>query len=493
MKCCFGRNQRRGDGRGKLRVRAVLCGLLAVVVLMGGFMVFKPLPRGLDFTGTWYPLKDVSFLRDITYTDAQGVRRHDQQIMDEMLAMITQAETLLVLDQFLFNDFAGKEGAILRPLSHALTDAIVARKKANPALAVWCITDPLNTLYGGVVSPQQERLRASGVAVIETRLTALRDSNPLYSAWWRTLLRFWPMRWGPKLPNPLGLGRVPLQSYLRLLNFKANHRKTLVADRDGVLWGMVSSANPHDASSAHHNVAVKFRGRPVRDLVETERVVAAFSGGEVPGEPRREMVVIDGQKGGSIEGRILTERAVERAALELLDTAEAGDQIMLAMFYLSSRPIVRGLLRAHGRGVKVRVLLDPNKDAFGREKNGVPNRPVGAELDRAGIPVRWALTRGEQFHTKLLARLRADGQATVLLGSSNYTRRNLRNYNLETVIEVRGPIEDAFFEDVRAYLKRIWTNGNGAEISANFAVYDDASRWHRWLYRFQEATGLSTF
>ncbi|MFU8780614.1 MAG: phospholipase D-like domain-containing protein, partial [Kiritimatiellia bacterium] len=221
---------------------------------------------------------------------------------------------------------------------------------------------------------------------------------------------------------------------------------------------------------------------------------AAFSGGSIPvwSGAERYTQSADASADG-MRGRILTERAVERSALALLDGAAAGDQVMLAMFYLSSRPIVRGLLRAHARGAEVRVLLDPNKDAFGREKNGVPNRPVGAELHRAGIALRWALTRGEQFHTKLLARLQADGQATVLLGSSNYTRRNLKNYNLETAMEIRGPIEDAFFEDVRAYLQRIWNNEDGGEISGNFAVYDDASRFRTLLYRIQEATGLSTF
>src|SRR5690606_40100432 len=62
--------------------------------------------------------------------------------------------------------------------------------------------------------------------------------------------------------------------------------------------------------------------------------------------------------------------------------------------------LVEALIRARDRGARVRVLLDANKDAFGREKDGVPNRPVAAELHRAGIPVRFASTHGEQFHSK---------------------------------------------------------------------------------------------
>ena len=51
------------------------------------------------------------------------------------------------------------------------------------------------------------------------------------------------------------------------------------------------------------------------------------------------------------------------------------------MFYLSERQIVKALITAKERGVNVRVLLDPNKDAFGREKNGIPNRQVASELN----------------------------------------------------------------------------------------------------------------
>ena len=456
-------------------------------------MVFKPLPAGVDFDGDWHALPAVHFLRDITYTDDAGERHYDHQIMDAMFAMIAEAESLLVLDQFLFNDFAGAEGAIKRPLSHELTDAIVARMEEKPDLSTWFITDPLNTLYGGVASSKQARLRESGVTVIETRLTALRDSNPAHSAWWRVFWRHYPASWGPRLPNPIGPGRVPLRSYLDLLNFKANHRKNMVLDRDGALWGMISSANPHDASSAHDNVAVTFSGAAVHDLLETERAAAAFSGVTIPVSSEYEVSPVSEPGDGDMRGRILTERAVERAAIDLLDTSEPGDQVMLAMFYLSSRPIVRGLQRAHERGVKVRVLLDPNKDAFGREKNGVPNRPVGVQLHRVGIPVRWALTHGEQFHTKMLARLGQDGEAAAIIGSSNYTRRNLKNYNLETCIEVRGPASDPFFQDVRGYLAQVWTNDGGRIVSTKFEAFADVPTWHHALYWLQEVTGLSSF
>ena len=46
------------------------------------------------------------------------------------------------------------------------------------------------------------------------------------------------------------------------------------------------------------------------------------------------------------------------------------------------------------RGATLRVILDPNRDAFGREKNGIPNRQAAWDLHEAGIPVRWCATEG---------------------------------------------------------------------------------------------------
>jgi phosphatidylserine/phosphatidylglycerophosphate/cardiolipin synthase-like enzyme len=480
-----------GRGWGKILSRRLLL-VLPVLATFAGWHVYKPLPAGLDVAGPFRPARDLRFLRDITHTAADGSRRFDQQIFDEVLAMIAGADSLLVIDMFLFNDFTGREDRIHRALSRELADAIIARRQARPALRCWLITDPINTWYGGLGAAHLDRLRAHGVTVVTTRLSALRDSNPAHSVWWRLLLRFWPHRFGPMLPNPVTGGRVPLRSYFDLFNFKANHRKTVIADRQGVPTALVTSANPHDASSAHHNVAVVFSGPAVADLLATEAAVCAMSGAPVP-EAAPEPVAAEPDAPTPLRIRVLTERAVERAVLELLGRARAGDTVTLAMFYLASRPVVRALEQAHRRGAGVSVLLDPNKDAFGREKNGIPNRPVAAELMAAGIPVRWVQTCGEQFHTKLLVLETAGGELATILGSSNYTRRNLHNLNLETSVEIRGPRDAAFSASVRDYLALAWRTQPLPVISGDYGTYADPSRWRRMLYRLQEATGLSTF
>src|SRR5690606_35501129 len=151
------------------------------------------------------------------------------------------------------------------------------------------------------------------------------------------------------------------------------------------------------------------------------------------------------------------------------------------------------LLDAAERGVTLRILLDPNKDAFGREKNGIPNRQVAMTLHRAGIPVRWCNTSGEQCHSKLMLLVRADGQAELLLGSANFTRRNLDDLNLETNLHLRAGADHALIQDTLAMFEQRWGNTGEVRYSLDYAAYADESRLRYWLYRFMEATGWSSF
>lgn len=66
--------------------------------------------------------------------------------------------------------------------------------------------------------------------------------------------------------------------------------------------------------------------------------------------------------------QVLTEGAIYEAVLKLINTAKPKEHLDLSMFYLSERKIIKALKSAQERGVIVRVLLDPNKDAFGRQR-----------------------------------------------------------------------------------------------------------------------------
>ncbi|RYL25963.1 phospholipase D family protein [Acinetobacter piscicola] len=473
----------------KRRYLSLIFAALALGYLSSAiYHTVKSLPQGLNFTG---PLRyaDVKFIADETYIDAQGKQQLDHHIFDQILALIKQAKTTIVVDMFLFNSEVGESKVQQRALTHQLTEALINQKVVNPTLEIKFITDPINSVYGGIAPEQYRKLRQGGIEVIETNLTPLRASNPTWSGFWylccqdvgNNAEKGW-------LNNPFGKEPITLRSYLNLFNFKANHRKTIVVDTNEGWKTIVTSANPHDGSSRHSNVALMVNGAVATDVLKSEQPVAQMSGGDTP-------FVIVGklpESPANPQVQVLTEHAIYDAVLNLLDSAKANDQIDLAMFYLSERKIVKGLIAAKQRGVKLRILLDPNKDAFGRQKNGIPNRQVASELHDAGVDVRWCNTQGEQCHSKMIVK-RNEQSAELILGSANFTARNLKNYNLETDLRVVGHPQQQVFVDATQYFNTAWSNLNGRNMSVDYSKFADESTFKYGVYRFMEWSGLSTF
>lgn len=451
----------------------------------------RPMPAGLAVQAPKRHGQDLHLLVDHTQLLASGEQQLTHTIFNQVIALIQQANRLILVDMFLFNDSKADRGD-LRPLSGELTTALLARKAAMPDITIIVITDPINTLYGGSRHPQFEQLRAAGVEVVETRLTALRDANLAWAACWRPLLSWLGNNpQGGWLPTGLGHHRVTLRSYLALLNFKANHRKVLIVDEGDEWRGLVSSGNPHDASSRHSNMALSFSGPAVADLLATERAVLAFSAPQLleilPTLPDKALPVPTGGSGV----QVVTESAIRDALLEMVESTPAGGELDVLMFYLSHRRVIKALKAAWRRGVNLRVILDPNKDAFGYEKSGIPNRQVAMELTRAGVPVRWYNTRGEQCHSKLLLR-RVEGEPVqCLLGSANFTRRNLDNLNLETDVRLWLAGTDPNALALAGLMASCWDPAGS--VTLPYPAYRDHSRLRYWRYRLMEATGLSTF
>ncbi|GHC30553.1 phospholipase D [Aidingimonas halophila] len=470
---------------------AVLVGCLAMAM----YQTRKPLPPGVGEAG---PLRDsasVAFLYDETFRDPDGHAATDQSIFDDILTLIGQAERLLVIDMFLFNDFAGSAQGDYRPLSSQLTQALIERKQSVPELDIVVITDPINTLYGSLEPDHFRDLREAGVVLVTTDLHRLRASNPTWSGFWHLCCAWLGNDTGGGwLPNLLGPGKVTLRGYLDMLNFRANHRKTLVADHGDSWVGLVTSMNPHDASSRHTNTALRFSGAAALDLLNTEWRVAHWSGGDIGDRPaERVMAATTESAGSSARLQILTEGRIRDALLASVDGTVDGDRLDIAVFYLSHRPMVAALKRARQRGVTIRLLLDPNRDAFGLEKNGIPNRQVAHELHRAGVEIRWCATNGEQCHPKMLLKTPAEGPSELIIGSANFTRRNLDNLNLETSVRLLADAEQSAMADAVAFFERHWHNRHDRRYSVGYERFADDSRVRYWQYRLMESTGLSTF
>lgn len=493
----------------------ILGAILVYAALSLVIRALVPAPGAVGLGGMQYKAPSMQFLQDSSWLDSAGNRQLSQELFDEIFQMISDAQELILLDMFLFNAWQGPVPERHRALAAEMTNALIEQKKRHEAIQIILISDPINTVYGGLESVHFKQLQAAGIPVVLTDLTELQDSNPIWSGFWRYLLQ--PLGNGPGdlLPNPFGEGRVSLRSYLALLNFKANHRKLLVSDQDGkALRGLVASANPHDGSSAHRNVALSFSGPAVLDLVNAERQLLSMNGASAELQALDTTLARllakrnDSQLSQSADlsrdaparneplVQVLSESRIHEAALGALDRAAAGDGVDLAMFYLSEREIVKALSNAAQRGASVRVLLDINNDAFGRQKNGVPNRPVAAELAASGVEVRWCATAGEQCHSKWLHvvyRNQSDEEHVFLLGSANFTRRNLLDLNLETNVQIRTVAQEGIATEMVEFFERQWNNQEGRTYSYPYEDYADDSVWLKLQYRFMEFSGLSTF
>lgn len=487
--------------------------LVGLWLALAGWEANKPLPPGVRTASAWHsvPVQDVSFIADITSADAYGREISSQAIFEETLKVIRGAHQFLVLDYFMFNsrhDGLDPTSPLLRPLSATLRDALIERRQAMPDLKVVFITDPINTLYGAVNSADLSLLRAAGIDVVLTNLDPLRDSNHLYSSAWRLAVNWWsPNTRAPgSFPNPLDDSDTPLPfgAWAQLLNFKANQRKVIIGDDgSGGLVGVVGSANPHDASGADSNVAARLAGPVLSSLLESELNIARFSGWHgtlalPPVTPEsRPNDTTDLTSGKLARVQVLTEGSIHSALIEHIDAAARGESIDIAMFYVANRGVVEALLAAGRRGVGVRLILDPNKDAYGHTTSGLPNQPAASELvseSDGAIHVRWYRTHGEQFHTKLVM-IYGPQRLWLTLGSANLTTRSLEDYNLEANVAIEVGRAAPLASQALEYFDALWSNraSLGIEYTADFAAYADPGQGHYWLYRFLEAAGMSSF
>ncbi|MGM0855951.1 MAG: phospholipase D-like domain-containing protein [Pseudomonadota bacterium] len=470
----------------------LLIGALALYLATAWWHSRKPLPVGLSVEGDWRSPVAPRLLLDETFIDADGQRLCRQQIFDEILRLIGQAEKLVILDIFQFNDPADDRDECHRQVSVALRDALLTRKHQRPEVEIVVITDPINAVYGGRELSHHQQFEAAGIRVATTDLTFGRDPNPSWTALWRLCLRW--LGNSPRggwLPNPLGTGKVSLRSYLALLNLNANHRKTLVVD-EGERWtAVVSTANADDGSSDYRDVALRVSGDIALDLLASEREIATRSGVNVSHtQPPGTNTPLNSQLPRL---RLLSEGAIKRALLAIINDARADERLDIEVLYLSHRGIITALAEAATRGAEVRVLLDPNQHAFGVSGSGIPNRQAANDLLAAGIQLRWSNIHGEQAHSKWLLRHAGNRPAHLLLGSANYTRRSLDDLNFEANLEWVADSDDSIIKAASAAFERHWHNTTTEYYSTGPEAYLDASRRRYWQYRLMEASGWCTF
>lgn len=463
----------------------ILAVIIITAAITGIYQRIKGLPTGISVAGNTYNTNDVKFIYDVTYQ--QGDKRiMEQTLMKEALQLIEDAEDFIMVDLFLYNDDYDRDKGMYPPSAEQFTQALLDKRASNPTMPITVITDAVNITYGANKNTYFDELEKNNVTVIITNLKPLRDSNPIYSSVWRPFLQWWQPSEKGFLPNPFNLdgGKMSVGSYLDLLNFKANHRKIIMNESRALL----TSANlTHDGSSAHSNIGFILQGGILAELYAAEQAVAALSGVALSDVTFKNVV-----DEGELEVKLITEGKIKVAMLEVLAQADEETTVKIGVFYISDRDIVKAIKSAAKRGATIQMILDPNKDAFGLEKNGIPNRQVAAELMKEEtVQVRWYDTNGEQYHSKFMM-IEKGAEAVLIGGSANFTRRNLADFNLENNLQVKMPITHQLYEEFSTYYERLWSNEEGT-YTADFEKYEDHSKWKIFLYRLQEWAGLSTF
>jgi len=474
------------------RKRVFIITLLLFVLIYIGVILwntYKPLPEGISYEGDIHWTDDVEMFTDLTYAqnkDGDG-KVHELAIFDEVYQMIDRAEQFIVLDYFLFDHYIDEE-VDYPEIVQTMTKKLVSKKEENPDMPIIFITDPLNTGYGSYESEWFTMMEDVGIEVVYTDLDQLRDSIPIYSGLYRMLFRWMDFEKTGWIANAMSskAPKMTLASYITLLNVKANHRKTVVTDKEA----LVSSGNPHNASGFHGNVALKVKGTVLNDILEAEEAVLRYTnGGTLPRveEPKPD--------GGEYAVQYLTEKKILDALLDDLAKAQKGDTILLGMFFIAKSDLVNALVDAANRGVDVKMILDPNENSFGNEKSGLPNRPVVHEMvENSGgkIDVRWYNTLTGQYHTKLVV-VQTKDETYISNGSANLTERTLDNYNLESNLRVIAQNDSALAGEIDTYFDRLWNNEDAMYTLDVEEYQDEYTFFQRGIYSLQKLFKLTSY
>jgi hypothetical protein len=495
-------------------LRLIAAALLLAWAGNGLWYSYKRLPPGLHITGAWegLPVSQVHFLHDLSAADASGEPLSERQIDAQLQAMIARAREIVVLDAGLFGDLpaAGPRAPRLRVapnVAAAIADSLLRAKQEQSTLQVLMLIDPASEDLSVAPGPI-ERLRAAGIDVVPVAIGRLHTPNAAFAGFWQLCCGWWSHGKGSgSWPNPIGVGPagVAMGLWGRTPSYQRSHRQLIVADDGaGNLTGMIFSRPLHAEAGLHSATALRIAGPALDSTLESEFAVAQFSGWSGGGAMQaRTQHLIDLQRqsfnsapvGEPARARVVSESLIGEMLISLIDAAGRHDSIDVAALYLSDRDVVRALLDAARRGVAVRLLLDPNKDGYGYERSGLPNRVVASELvagSDGAVRVRWYRTHGEQFSAGFVL-IRGSLHSWLAVGTSDLSRRDLDDFNLAADFLVELPVGASAGVDALTWFDTLWFNraSGGIEYTGDADVYADASQLHYWQYRLLEASGAA--
>ena len=506
----------------------------------------KTPPLGINYESPIRETENAEFHYDLTYLDKDGNIQYDRNLWDATYKVIDNAKDYLIVEMFLFNDLYNKDKEHFPEFAKEYTERLVKKQKENPNLKVYILADENNNFYGAFEHPFITSMKNAGINVIIVDIFKLKDTFPWYSPFWRTFIK--PMG------NPQNKGwitnfygdmwpKLTIRNLLRALNVKADHKKVFLNEKEVV----VSSANIHDPSYFHENIAIYTDGPIVKDVLHNLQLVAKFSDSEinVDGSDRRmenimnsgsndktetdektlnsenqkennvkqinneeneqnvkEKTSINSEKnsitdteGHTYKIQYLTEGAIGKHLDEDIDSLKAGDELLMGMYFLADKGVIDRLIKAANRGVKIRIIFDRSRDAFGMSTNGLPNKPVSKKLKKktkGKIEIKWYFTNNEQYHTKITLMKKTDGNVIINAGSANLIKKNIRGYIMDANFRILTTQDSKISKDIYEYFDRLWENKDGL-FTINFDDEPTTSGFSDFMYKILDATQLGSF
>ena len=520
--------------------------LIGTMLLMASCSTIKNPPLGINYESPIRETENAEFHYDLTYLDKDGNIQYDRNLWDATLKVVDNAKDYLVIEMFLFNDLYNKDKEHFPEFAKEYTEKLIKKQKENPNLKVYVLADENNNFYGAFEHPFITSMKNAGINVIIVDIFKLKDTFPWYSPFWRTFIK--PMG------NPQNKGwitnfygdmwpKLTIRNLLRALNVKADHKKVFLNEKEVV----VSSANIHDPSYFHENIAIYTDGPIVKDVLHNLQLVAKFSDSEinVDGSDRRmenimnsgsndktetdektlnsenqkennvkqinneeneqnvkEKTSINSEKnsitdteGHTYKIQYLTEGAIGKHLDEDIDSLKAGDELLMGMYFLADKGVIDRLIKAANRGVKIRIIFDRSRDAFGMSTNGLPNKPVSKKLKKktkGKIEIKWYFTNNEQYHTKITLMKKTDGNVIINAGSANLIKKNIRGYIMDANFRILTTQDSKISKDIYEYFDRLWENKDGL-FTLNFDDEPTTGGFSDFMYKILDATQLGSF
>ena len=506
----------------------------------------KTPPLGINYESPIRETENAEFHYDLTYLDKDGNIQYDRNLWDATLKVVDNAKDYLIIEMFLFNDLYNKDKERFPEFAKEYTEKLIKKQQENPNLKVYILADENNNFYGAFEHPFITSMKNAGINVIIVDIFKLKDTFPWYSPIWRTFIK--PMG------NPQNKGwitnfygdmwpKLTIRNLLRALNVKADHKKVFLNEKEVV----VSSANIHDPSYFHENIAIYTDGPIVKDVLHNLQLVAKFSDSEinVDGSDRRmenimnsgsndktetdektlnsenqkennvkqinneeneqnvkEKTSINSEKnsitdteGHTYKIQYLTEGAIGKHLDEDIDSLKAGDELLMGMYFLADKGVIDRLIKAANRGVKIRIIFDRSRDAFGMSTNGLPNKPVSKKLKKktkGKIEIKWYFTNNEQYHTKITLMKKTDGNVIINAGSANLIKKNIRGYIMDANFRILTTQDSKISKDIYEYFDRLWENKDGL-FTLNFDDEPTTDGFSDFMYKILDATQLGSF